>query len=218
MSSVGPAPSLHAARRTTRFGHLTIEYDDRVLVPRAWTVDQARWGAELLTACPPGDVLELCCGAGQIGILAVAASSRRLVMVDSDPVACAYARENAATADVAWRAEVRCGDLATALRPDERFALVIADPPWVPSAEIGRFPEDPRTAIDGGADGLDLARSCLRVAGGHVLPGGAVLLQTGPGQLEALRAEVGDHGLRVVDARHFGDRGSLVRLYAPPGP
>ena len=46
------------------------------------------------------------------------------------------------------------------LAPDERFALVIADPPWVPRAETGRFPEDPLLAIDGGDDGLDLARAC----------------------------------------------------------
>ena len=46
------------------------------------------------------------------------------------------------------------------LDPHERFAVVIADPPWVPRADTGRYPEDPVLAIDGGDDGLDLARAC----------------------------------------------------------
>jgi release factor glutamine methyltransferase len=205
------------ARRTTPFGHLSIGYDHRVLVPRAWTAEQSRWAASLMPACPAGDVLELCCGAGQIGLLAVALAPRPLVMVDADPVACAHAARNAEDAGLSGLVEVRNADLATAVQPRERFAMVIADPPWVPTGGVDRFPEDPRTAIDGGADGLDLARACLRVAGRHTLPGGVVLLQVGPGQLTAVREEAAACGLRATDARHFGDRGSLVRLDAPPG-
>ena len=201
-----------SARRTTRFGHLTIAYDDRVLRPRSWTTAQARWASELLATCPAGPVLELCCGAGQIGLLAAALTDRPVVMVDADPVACDFARDNAREAGLADRADVRCADLGAALAPYEKFALVIADPPWVPTGDVARFPRDPVTAIDGGADGLDPARACLRVAGTHVLPGGAVVLQTGPRQPSAVRAEAGAHGLRVVDARSCGDRGSLVRL------
>ena len=132
------------------FGSLQIAFDDRVLRPRAWTEAQSAWAAEILETAPAGQVLELCAGAGQIGLLAVAGSTRSLVCVDLDPVACEFARRNAAAAGITDRVEVREGPMDEVLRDGERFALVIADPPWVRRDEVGRYPEDPLLAIDGG--------------------------------------------------------------------
>ena len=143
-----------------------------MLEPRAWTAAQSRWAAELAAAAPDGPMLELCAGAGHIGLLAVALTGRPLVCVDLNPVACDFARHNAAAAGLAHLVEVREGRLEEAVGADERFAVVIADPPWVPRAETGRFPEDPLIAIDGGDDGLDVARACVAVADRHLLPGG----------------------------------------------
>ena len=56
------------------FGGLAIAYDARVLSPRTWTLHQSLWALELLEQLPDGPILELCAGAGQIG-LAVAAGS-----------------------------------------------------------------------------------------------------------------------------------------------
>lgn len=194
------------------FGSLRIAFDDRVLRPRKWTADQSRWSAALLSQVPAGPVLELCAGAGQIGLLAVAESDRDLVCVDLSPVACDYARRNADAAGMADRVEVREGALASVVRDDERFALVIADPPWVRRSDIGRYPEDPELAIDGGDDGLDIARDCLEVAAGHLLPGGSVVLQVGTaGQVELLRPVIGETGLELVEVRQ-GERGVLARL------
>ena len=75
------------ATRTTPFGHLVITWDDRVLEPRSWTEAQSMWAAELLTGAPEGPVLELCAGAGQIGLLTIALAPCRLVCVDLDPAA-----------------------------------------------------------------------------------------------------------------------------------
>jgi release factor glutamine methyltransferase len=135
------------------FGPLRISYDARVLRPRAWTLHQSGWAAELAATAPPGPLLELCCGAGQIGLAAVARTRRRLVCVDVDPVACEYTRLNAELAGLADLLEVRAGLLEDRVGPGEVFAGVIADPPWVPREEIVRYPEDPVTAIDGGPDG-----------------------------------------------------------------
>ena len=65
------------------FGCLDIAFDERVLRPRAWTMAQSTWGAELLDQMPAGPVLELCAGAGHIGLLALVASERQLVCVDA---------------------------------------------------------------------------------------------------------------------------------------
>ena len=153
---------------TLAFGPLTIAFDDRVLRPREWTAAQSEWAAELMRTAPDGPVLELCAGAGHIGLLAVAASDRRLVCVDASAVACDFARDNARDAGMSDRVEVREARLETALTDDELFPVVIADPPWVPRSETGRFPEDPLSAIDGGDDGLDVARACLRLSLIHI--------------------------------------------------
>ena len=196
------------------FGPLTIAFDERVLRPREWTAAQSAWAAELMATAPPGPVLELCSGAGHIGLLAVLVSSRPLVCVDASTAACDYARANAVAAGIADRVEVREGRLETAVRDDELFPVVIADPPWVPAADTGRFPEDPLTAIDGGADGLDVARACLAVVDRHLAPGGSAVLQVGTtAQVDVLASEpsFAEGRLAVVEVRQE-ERGVLVRI------
>ncbi len=199
---------------TITFGELEIAFDERVLRPRTWTADQSRWAAELLRTAPPGPVLELCSGAGQIGLLAVLDSERSLVCVDADPVACSYATENAAAAGIDHRVEVRLARIDEAVRPAERFPVIVADPPWVRREETRRFPDDPLLAIDGGYDGLDVARLCLEVIADHLLPGGSALMQIGTiAQAEVVRDELPtyDPGLVVTEVREL-EGGVLLRL------
>ena len=196
--------------REAGFEHLTIRYDDRVLQPRPWTASQSRWAAQVLESAPPGRVLELCTGAGHIGLLTTALTGRELVAVDACGLACDFARANAETAGLGDLVEVRHGTLESALGEDERFVLAIADPPWVPTASVTDFPQDPVSAIDGGRDGLDLARACIEVADRHLVPGGSLILQVGNRrQVEAIDRGVG--ALAVVEVREF-PRGVLVRL------
>lgn len=179
-----PVPADAApAMRTCRFGPLEITYDERVLEPRAWTFLQSRWAADLAVEAPPGPLLELCAGAGHIGLAAAVLSDRALVQVEADPVAAGHARANAERAHWTARSEVRVAPLDSALHVGERFPLVIADPPYLRSDEIDRFPADPRLAIDGGDDGLAVVRGCLAVGALHLVAGGALLLQVaGPRQ------------------------------------
>lgn len=192
------------------FDGLIIEYDDRVLVPRPWTVSQSHWARELLAGMPQGRVLELCSGVGHIGLATVAGTGRTLVMVDRDEHAAELSRRNAA--QVAETCEVRCAALETALGPQERFPMVLADPPWVPTADVVRFPDDPVPAIDGGADGLGPARACLRAGAAHLSPDGEMILQLGDvAQARRLAPATDEVGLTVVDVREESG-GTLVRL------
>jgi release factor glutamine methyltransferase len=193
------------------FEGLRIEYDEQVLAPRPWTAAQSRWAAELIRMAPPGPVLELCAGVGHIGLLAVSLTPRTLVCVDVDPVACAFLRRNAAAAGV--RVDVREGVMDEVLAPDEDFSVVIADPPWVPSGQVSRYPEDPSRAIDGGDDGLALVRSCLDVIDRHLVVAGSALLQVGPReQAERVCDLVATYvDLAVIEVREL-ERGALLQI------
>ncbi|MCW2761747.1 MAG: methyltransferase small [Marmoricola sp.] len=202
-------------RQTMDFGGLEIAFDERVLRPRTWTENQSRWAAELLPTLPRGDVLELCSGAGQIGLLAIAGSERRLVCVDVNPAAADFTVSNALACNLHHRLDMRQGPINEVLAPGERFPLVIADPPWVLRSETERFPEDPLGAIDGGEDGLSVVRECLTAIATHLTEGGVALLQLGPlGQVEAVSRLLADTHLQPGETREFGDRGVLLRLDA----
>lgn len=191
------------------FAGLSLTTDERLLTPREWTAAQSAWGAELLEELPAGPVLELCAGAGHIGLAAVRDSDRHLVAVDREEVATTRVLANAELLGMADRVEVRCRPLTAALEPHERFPLVIADPPWVPRGQVGRYPEDPVEAIDGGDDGLAVARECVQVIDRHLDVDGAALLQLGTTQ-QVSALELPD-GLALDEVREF-PRGVLVGL------
>lgn len=200
------------------FGELTIAYDHRVLEPRPWTVAQSRWVSDLLADAPEGPVLEVCTGAGHIGLLALRDHERDLVLVDLDEAACDFARANADAAGMGDRVSVRCGRMDEVVSNDEWFAAIVADPPWVSTSDLGRYPDDPRLAIDGGESGLDLVWACVDVITRHLADGGFAVLQVGPGsQADAVEAHVGRHrelNLRY-ESRQVHDRGVLVHLSRP---
>jgi release factor glutamine methyltransferase len=200
-----------SGEQTIAFGDLDIRYDDAVLRPRPWTLAQSEWGAELAAGLPEGRVLELCAGAGQIGLAFARATGRWLVQVDLDPHACELARANAAAAGI--QTEVRCGPMLAALGSEERFPLILADPPYIRSDQLHRFEHDPQVAIDGGDDGLDLARACLAVIERHLLAGGAAVLQLGGRhQHETLQHELAGYGLAAAGERLCGEDRSLLLL------
>jgi methylase of polypeptide subunit release factors len=202
---------------TMTFGQLVVRFDERVLRPRPWTLAQSRWAADLMPDLPPGRLLELCAGVGHMGLLLASLVARDLVLVDADAIACDHALFNAGLADLRVDVDVRHGPLDTMIGEDERFALILADPPWVPSTETSRFPNDPVFAIDGGPDGLGLARTCVEVIDRHLAAGGVGILQLGD---EDQAARIGGHlrgrpgiGLRIEEVRTVaGANGVLVKL------
>ena len=204
------------------FGPLTIHFDERVLRPRPWTLAQAQWGSELARTAGDGSIVELCAGVGHIGLAmarecADQGRPRALILVDADPHACHLARINASEALLPATTQVRHGRIDTAIQPDERFAVMLADPPWVPSEQTGLYPADPLSAIDGGdADGLDLARECVRVIGLHLASSGSSILQVGTTQQAAAIAQHvddnGDLGLSVAEIRDVVDANGVLLL------
>jgi release factor glutamine methyltransferase len=178
--------SVHsAAACPVSFGGLDLVVPVDLLRPRPWTLLQCEWAGEIASHCPDGAVVELCSGAGHIGLEAARRTGRSVILVDADPDACRAALANAARNGLTGSVEVRWATVDTALRPDDRVGLVLADPPYVPTREVGGFAGDPALAIDGGHDGLVLTRRALVAA--SAFPTAPVLLQLrGEAQLAGL--------------------------------
>ena len=135
--------------------------------------------------------------------------------MDVNPVACELVRRNAVEAGHETQVDVREGRADLVLDPDERFDVIIADPPWVPREETAQFPEDPPIAIDGGPDGLDVAWSCIRVCEQHLVDGGAAIVQLGTiDQAHRVRATLHAEASRLLvrEVRPFGSQGVLILL------
>jgi methylase of polypeptide subunit release factors len=200
-----------------QFGPIEVAFDETVLRPRPWTLAQSEWAAEL----SGGErILEVGCGAGHIGLAAAVVSGAPLIQLDRDPAACRWAAENAAANGIADRVEQRCGTAEAVLAAGERFTVVIADPPYVPSDDVALYPEDPPTAIDGGPDGLDSVRSFLTAVVPHLEADGSVVLQLRGlrqvAELETWLAHPASPGLAVTETRSYGELQALARLERRP--
>jgi release factor glutamine methyltransferase len=157
----------------------------------------AERGWEFLRAKTVGSpaALEIGTGTGCIAIaIALHAPAARVVAVDVSTDALDLARTNIAHAGggVADRIETRLGDGFEIVPEAEAFDLVVSNPPYIPSAEIAELePEvrdhDPRLALDGGADGLEVYRKLAANGRRWLRPGGKMMLEFGDGQAPALR-------------------------------
>ena len=118
--------------------------------------------------------------------------------VDLSEAALAVARRNAWELGLSERAQFRCGDWSNGL--GGTFDLVLSNPPYIPSAEIDQLePEvachEPRLALDGGADGLDAYRAIARRTPHLLSNKGALIVEFGMGQAEAVCAIFAQHGM-----------------------
>ena len=123
---------------------------------------------------------------------------------DVSPAALATARENADRLGCGERAAFVACDFASALTGP--FDLVVANPPYVRSADIaGLEPEvrdhDPRTALDGGRDGLDAYRAIAADAGRLLAGGGHLVIEIGVGQAREVGMLFMTHGFVVAACR-----------------
>ncbi len=132
--------------------------------------------------------------------------------LDRAPAAVAVARRNAAANHMESRAFFAVGSWGAAARGG--FDVVLANPPYVPSAEIARLaPEvalwEPRLALDGGADGLEAYRAIAPDLRRLVVPTGFAVIELGAGQGDAAAAIFAGAGLDAVARAH--DLGSRER-------
>jgi release factor glutamine methyltransferase len=144
-------------------------------------------------------VVDLCCGSGAVAAAVAAALPRvELHAADIEPAAVRCARRNLTAAG----GQVYQGDLYQPLPGTlrGRVDVLIANAPYVPTAELGLLPpeariHEPRTALDGGADGLGILRRITAAAPPWLAPGGHLLVEASERQAPQLAAIATAHGL-----------------------
>ncbi|RBY77299.1 putative protein N(5)-glutamine methyltransferase [Blastococcus sp. TF02-09] len=191
------------------FDGLRIALLPGVFVPRVRSEYLAERAA---AAARPGSVvLDLCCGSGALGAaVAARVPGIELHAADLDPAAVACARQNLPAAGV------HEGDLfdalPTALRG--RVDVLVSNVPYVPTSAIALMPSEardhePRLALDGGHDGLAVARRVVAGAPAWLAPGGTVLFEASAAQVPAAVAAVAAAGL-VPAVDTDDERGATV--------
>ena len=189
---------------TAEFHGRTFACDKRALVPRPETEQLVELALEMAKDKPAATILDIGTGSGVIALtIALELPSATLHATDLSPDALALAAENAARHALTDRIVFHQADL---LPPDDaQFDLIIANLPYIPAEEIASLsPEvrhDPASALDGGADGLDLIRRLIDTAPDRLAPGGALLLEIGLGQADAVNTLLSARKFRDISVR-----------------
>lgn len=163
----------------------------------------------------PLRILDLCTGSGCI-LLSLLHELRNAggLGTDLSEEALEAARENAVRLGLQERGTFRQGDLWEPVG-DERFDLIVSNPPYVPTEVIPTLePEvrcgEPYAALDGGEDGLVFYRRIMREAAGHLKPSGIIIVESGFDEAPQIAALMQDQKLRGI--RTVKDYGGLDRV------
>ena len=170
------------------FRHLVLRVRPGVFIPRPETEVLVDVALEYLDRCGVAApaVLDLCTGSGAVAVsIAHERPSAHVHATEIVPATAEQARENAERANVSDRVTILTGDLFAPLPVELRGTLdiVVANPPYIPTADLADLPSEvagfePRIALDGGADGLDVVRRIAEESAAWLRPGGVVVMET----------------------------------------
>lgn len=203
------------------FMGLPFRVNEHVLVPRP---DTEAWLEKIIQEyrhLPDISLLDLGTGSGALAVsFLYYCREARAEAVDISEEALAVARANAERAGVADRLTFRQGDFLHAVAEEERFDIIVSNPPYIPSGDIaGLAPEvrrEPRIALDGGDDGLRFYRALEEGAARHLKPGGLLAAEVGIGQAEEVGRILAAGGF--TDIRHISDYGGVDRAVCARNP
>jgi release factor glutamine methyltransferase len=145
-----------------------------------------------------------------------------LVATDLQTDALAVARKNVEHYQLTSRIRLVQGDLFEPFKPGDTFEIIVSNPPYIPTAEIGTLDADvqkhePHSALDGGPDGLDVIRRIITQAKKYLSPGGALILELSPEQASDVSRLLTEAGYVGVESRKDLSGRPRVVLGRKPG-
>lgn len=175
----------------TDFCGLTLRADPRALAPRPETEELAQYCANLFERGADPDILDLCTGSGCIALALAAKFPRgRVIAADVSEDALNLAAENARLTKLQEKVQLVQSDLFENV--SGAFDLIVSNPPYIPAGGLAALtPEvlsEPRLALDGGEDGLDVIRRIAEAAADYLNPRGTLALEIAQGQAPAVCA------------------------------
>ena len=196
-----------------------------VLCPRADTEVVAEAAAQMLAGVQAPKVLDLCAGTGCLGLgVKRFCPEADVTCVEKSPEAFRYLKKNAASALKQGTARAVEGDLFTYWQglPEGELDLIVSNPPYLTAAEMQQLqPEvarEPAMALEAGEDGLVFYRALAEHYQNALRPGGALALEIGWQQREAVTALLAANGwVDIACRKDYGgnDRCILARRSHP---
>lgn len=189
---------------TAEFHGRTFACDKRALIPRPETEQLVEIALEIAKSKTSPKILDVGTGSGVIALtLALELPAAEIHAVDLSTDALNLAAENAARHGLTERIRFQQTDLLPS--EDTKFDLIVANLPYIPAAEVTTLsPEvrhDPLAALDGGPYGLDLVRRLIDLSPDRLASGGALLLEIGVGQADAVNALLAGRKFRDISVR-----------------
>jgi ribosomal protein L3 glutamine methyltransferase len=169
--------------REAWLGEYGFYVDQRVIIPRSFIAELVPEGLQPWLRRPVRHALDLCTGSGCLAVLLAERFPKAKVDAsDFSAAALAVARRNVSRYRLGRRVRLVRSDLFDALGA-RRYDLIVSNPPYVKAASMRALPaeyrHEPRAALAGGADGLDLVRRILAGARAHLAPGGLLVCEIG---------------------------------------
>lgn len=180
-----------------QFYKLDFQVTPDVLIPRPESEAIVEVARELLPKDRPSRLADIGTGSGCLAISILhELPEARGTAIDVSPAALNIARCNAQRHGVIDRLQLIESDLFSAMASDEQFDLIVSNPPYVPDGNIDSLQREvryePRSALAGGSDGLEVIRRLLREAPQHLRSGRHLVFEFGFGQYELLLNSI-DH-------------------------
>jgi release factor glutamine methyltransferase len=198
------------------FHGLRLAVGPGVLVPRPETEGLVQWALAVLAGHPGPAIADVGTGSGAIACaLARAIPAAEVLAVESAAEALAVASRNVRALGLSARVRLLAGDLFAPLGSlSASLDLVVANPPYLPSALIASLPpevsrHEPRAALDGGPDGLGVIRRIVAGAPAVLKPDGWLLMEIGEDQAGPVASLMAAEGFAGIRARR--DLGGLER-------
>lgn len=201
---------------STDFMGLRFEVSPDVLIPEQDTENLVE---EIIKEARDGErILDLCTGSGCILLSLLHYSNTSTgIGTDLSSEALELAGRNADSLNLSERVQWRQGDLFDAVDPDERFDLIVSNPPYIASEVIPELAaevkcHEPRLALDGGPDGLEFYRRIIPEAVSRLVIGGMLCLEIGFDQGESvsdMMREAGYYDVSVI--KDYGGNDRIVR-------
>ncbi|MDD5457820.1 MAG: peptide chain release factor N(5)-glutamine methyltransferase [Phycisphaerae bacterium] len=220
--AAGGEPVAYLTGRT-EFYSLSLEVNRDCLIPRPETELLVERAIEFLRLRDGEQaVCDLCTGCGCIAV-AIAKNFPRAKVIATDICSAALetAAKNVAKYGLSDKIKLLCGDLFSPLiehLDKSRFDLIVCNPPYISEAEFAELGSnvrdyEPKTALYGGIDGLDIYRRLIAVAADHLKSGGAIMVEIGYQQGPAVRQMLEKQKLfsQVVVEKDFSDNDRIVR-------